>query len=150
MGASDAVRPDAWNRLRNRGVRRGIQFALVWALTAPATIAAGGHEVATGLWGGAKAILEVTGEGADVEFECARGHIGKPISTDEKGEFDMVGTFAAEGHGPARDGDAAETKARYQGHVDGDTMTLEVTVGDRRMGPFNLTHGEQPVLRKCR
>ena len=126
----------------------GSGFAL--AMMASATTSAAGPRLAAGPWGGPKVIFEVTADGADVEFECARGRIAKVITLDGKGGFDVTGTFGAEGRGPTRDGDSAATKARYRGRVEGDTMTLDVSVGERKMGPFTLTRGERPFLRKCR
>ena len=114
------------------------------------TVFAGDRALAAGPWGGDTVIFEVVADGADVEFECARGRIDKAITLDGKGDFDLPGTFGAEGRGPARDGDGAAANARYRGHVEGDTMALDVTVGDRRMGPFTLTRDRRPFLKKCR
>ena len=118
----------------------------VAAVTAFAT----DRTLATGPWGGDKVIFEVVADGADVEFECARGRIDTVITLDGKGDFDLPGTFGAEGRGPARDGDGAAANARYRGHVEGDTMALDVTVGDRQIGPFTLTRDRRPALKKCR
>jgi hypothetical protein len=117
---------------------------------AAVTVFAADRTLAAGPWGGDTVIFEVVADGADVEFECARGRIDKAITLDGKGDFDLPGTFGAEGRGPARDGDRAAANARYRGHVEGDTMALDVTVGDRQMGPFTLTRDRRPVLKKCR
>ena len=124
-------------------------FGLVVAGPASAALSAAGRTPAPGAWGGDTLILEIASDGADVEFECARGRIGKPITLDRRGDFDLPGTFAAEGHGPIREGAGSAGKARYRGHVAGDTLTLTVVVGDERMGPYTLTRGRRPILKKC-
>jgi hypothetical protein len=129
---------------------RGIAFSLGLAIPAAVTVRAADRTLPAGPWGGATVILEVVADGADVEFECARGRISTPIKLDDKGDFDVPGTFGAEGRGPSRDDTGSSSAARYKGHVDGDTMTLNVTIGDREMGSFRLTRDRRPVLKKCR
>lgn len=128
---------------------RWLVFALVVAGPASAALSAAGRAPAPGAWGGDTLVLEIASDGADVEFECARGRIGKPIKLDRRGDFDLPGTFSVEGHGPIRDGASSAGKARYRGHVEGDTLTLTVVVGSERMGPYTLTRGRRPVLKKC-
>jgi hypothetical protein len=125
-----------------------LAFAVAMVVPVSGPLYAGSGALARGTWGGDRVILEVVAEGADVEFECARGRIDTPIELDAKGEFDLPGTFGAEGRGPARDGVASA--ARYRGHVEGDTMTLNVTVDGKEGGPYTLTRDRQSVLRKCR
>jgi hypothetical protein len=105
----------------------GNEASMLWlplalALASPAAAAfADGRGAAAGTWGGDTLILEVVADGADLEFECARGRITKPLKLDRHSDFDLPGTFSPEGHGPIRDGPAADkTKTQYQGHIDGD------------------------------
>src|SRR4051794_24701604 len=114
-------------------------------LISPAAGRATGPPLEPGTWGGDRAILTVVKDGAEVEFECARGRVTGPIRLDARGDFDRPGTFSPEGHGPAR-GDVPAAEARYQGHVEGGTMTLRVRVGDERIGPYELTRGREPEL----
>jgi len=111
-----------------------------------------GKSVAAGTWGGEHMILEVSGKGADAEFDCAHGKITEPLTLDKQGHFDVAGTFAPEHGGPIRrDEPDTSAPARYTGHVEGETMSLTITVGkDETVGPFTLTRGSQPMLRKCR
>jgi hypothetical protein len=51
--------------------------------------------VATGAWGGEHIILEVSENGAEVEFDCARGQVTQPITLDKHGDFDVAGHFHA-------------------------------------------------------
>jgi hypothetical protein len=125
-------------------------LAIGFALGVPlSTAVLAGEALGPGAWGGEEVIVDVVGDGAEVEFECAHGRITKRIELDAHGDFDLPGTFAPESHGPTRD-DATAAAARYRGHVDGDTMTLTVSRGDDRIGPYTLTRGERPVLKKCR
>jgi hypothetical protein len=120
-----------------------------FALAVPSSAVLAGEVLGPGPWGGEKVIVEVAADGAEVEFECAHGRIAKRIELDGHGDFDLPGTFAPESHGPTRDEDKA-AGARYRGHVEGETMTLTVSRGDARIGPYTLTRGERPALKKCR
>jgi hypothetical protein len=107
--------------------------------------------VATGTWGGEHIILEVSEKGAEVEFDCAHGHISQAMTLNQQGAFDVQGTFAQEHGGPVlRDEPENSKPARYSGHVVGDTMTLTLTQEKEKIGTFTLTRGAQPMLRKCR
>jgi hypothetical protein len=108
--------------------------------------------VASGTWGGEHIILEVSGKGAEVEFDCAHGKINEPMALNKHGDFDVAGTFSPEHGGPIRQDETENLKpARYSGHVEGDTMNVSVTVGkDETVGTYTLTRGKQTMLRKCR
>jgi len=107
--------------------------------------------VATGTWGGEHVILEVSKKGAGVEFDCARGQVTRPMMLNNRGYFDLPGTFMPEHGGPVlRDEPASSHQARYSGHVNGGTMSLTVILEKEKLGPFTLTHNSQPLLRKCR
>ena len=108
-----------------------------------------------GIWGGRGVALRVRAEGAGVEFDCAHGEIEGGVELDGEGRFDVRGTFVPEG-GPVSvpvEGVAAEKSftARYRGRVEGDEMTLEVTVEETGGGPgtLKLVHGREPGLEKC-
>ncbi len=107
--------------------------------------------VTTGAWGGEHIILEVSEKGAEVEFDCARGQVAQPLTLDKHGDFDVAGTFTLEHGGPVRrDENAQAAPARYSGHVDGQTMSLTVTLGKEKVGIFTLTRGSRANLTKCR
>jgi hypothetical protein len=107
--------------------------------------------VAAGTWGGDHVIVEVSEKGVQLEFDCAHGQISQPIALNERGDFDVPGTFSPEHGGPVRSDEAESSNpARYSGHVTGDTMTLTVAQGKEKLGTFTLTRGARPVLRKCR
>jgi hypothetical protein len=116
-------------------------------------LAPGAHAsvVAAGSWGGGHIILEVSEQGAEAEFDCAHGQVTQPIILNEHGDFDVAGTFTAEHGGPVRrDENPVAAPARYSGHVDGDAMSLTVTIGKDKVGVFTLTRGSLPNLTKCR
>lgn len=107
--------------------------------------------IATGGWGGDHIALEVSEKGAKVEFDCAHGEIGRAITLDKHGNFDLDGTFTLEHGGPTlRDENSTPHAAHYGGHVSGDTMILTVALGNEEVGTFTLTRGAPPILRKCR
>jgi len=114
--------------------------------------AQGTKPVATGTWGGEHIILEVSGKGAEVEFDCAHGKITEPMALNKHGDFDVAGTLSPEHGGPMRQDETENLKpARYSGHVEGDTMNVTVTVDkDETVGTYTLTRGKQTMLRKCR
>jgi hypothetical protein len=104
-----------------------------------------------GTWGGDHVILEVTESGAELEFDCAHGHIDEPLRVDRHGRFDVNGTFTPEHPGPARrDESALQSKARYVGRVAGDTMALTVLGEEKELGSYSLVHGVRQRLKKCR
>src|SRR3979411_2412047 len=47
-----------------------------------------------GLWGGEHISMEVTGQGATVEYDCAHATIGQRIALDRRGRFDVPGVQA--------------------------------------------------------
>jgi len=106
--------------------------------------------VATGAWGGEHIVLKISEKGADLEFDCAHGQVTQRITVDKHGDFDVAGTFTPEHGGPVRrDENTPSASARYSGHVDGDTMSLTVTLGKERVGIYTLIRGSRPSLTKC-
>ena len=107
--------------------------------------------VANGAWGGEHIVLQVSGKGADVEFDCAHGQVTQQITLDKHGDFDVAGTFTPEHGGPVRrDENTPSASARYSGHVDGDTMSLTITLGKEKVGIYTLNRGSRAHVTKCR
>jgi hypothetical protein len=128
-----------------------LAWSCVWLQAIGNRATTGKHTVAKGNWGGEHIILEVSGSGAEVEFDCARGKITRPLKPDRHGNFDVPGTFTPEHGGPVRrDEVTTPAPARYSGHTEGDAMTLTVTLAKEKLGPFTLTRNAHPMLRKCR
>jgi len=106
----------------------------------------------TGLWGGDHISMEVTEGGASIVYDCARGSINEKIVPDRSGKFAARG-FHVKGHpGPTRLGeDTKGEAANYVGSLDGETMTLTVTLreSNEMVGSFTLTYGKMGRIRRC-
>lgn len=117
-----------------------------------ATMSQEQRRVATGLWGGQNAQLDVTEGGARIRFSCAHGVIELPLALDAEGRFSVKGTFVAGAMGPSREGDPPKSRpAVYSGVVRDKAMTLTVAVADDKAegGTFELTRGEPGHIRRC-
>ena len=103
-------------------------------------------------WGGEHVRADVEAERVSFEFDCAHGAAGGPLALGTDGRFDLEGFFVAERGGPVRAGQKEKRQpARYSGRVEGETMTLSVTLtesGDS-VGTFTLTRGRPARLTKC-
>jgi hypothetical protein len=108
--------------------------------------------VAEGRWGGPHVLVEVSGSGASIQFDCAHGSISGSIRLDADGRFDVPGDYAPEHGGPIRVGEAEKRRsARYSGRLIGRTMTLSVGLGDdETIGPFTVEHGGEARIVRCR
>lgn len=105
-----------------------------------------------GTWGGDHISVEVTEEGARVEFACAHGTISEPPKVDSQGKFSAKGAYVRERGGPQRVGE--EDKGQpviYSGTTDGKTATLTITnsATDEVIGTFKLTLGKRSRITKC-
>jgi hypothetical protein len=106
-----------------------------------------------GVWGGAHIRFEVTGRGADIEYDCARGTVEGRIVVDRRGRFSVAGMQYDEHGGPVREGEAsAGYRVRLSGLVGGSLMKLTVTrAGTRKVvGTFTLGRDREAELFKCR
>ena len=109
--------------------------------------------LAAGVWGGQHIRIDVTDDGARVDFDCAHSTIDQPILLDNQGRFNAKGNFTRERGGPNREGETADSNpVRYAGQVEGETMTLTVTFDKtgESIGDFTLTRGNQGRVMKCR
>jgi len=112
----------------------------------------GREAMAAGRWGGSHIELEITDDGATVDYDCAHGRLTEQLRPDRDGRFSAQGTYVPERPGPAREGEGDRgAAARYEGRVEGDTMTLTVTLAEdgHTVGTFTLTRGRRGRLRKC-
>ena len=110
---------------------------------------AGQTRVADGTWGATGVRLEVTGDTAVIEFDCAHGTLKGPLTLDGQHRFSVAGAFVRERGGPQREDDPPPEAATYSGQVEEETMNLAVRVGATDIGAFRLTHGGEARLRKC-
>jgi len=105
-----------------------------------------------GEWGGEHIALSVSLTGATVEYDCAHGSIDGTIVPDWRGVIDLPGIHVFDHGGPVQDGEIEDAHpARYRVWIDGDRMTLTVTLTDtgQSLGTFELRQGEQGRLVKC-
>ena len=108
-------------------------------------------QVAKGAWNGVHVHVDVTDRGADIEFDCAHGRITQPLVLNERGEFDLPGTFTTEHGGPVRSTESpAAADARYIGRQSGTTLELKVLRAGETVGTFTLTQNGESRLTKCR
>lgn len=110
------------------------------------------QRLSAGEWGGKHISLEVTANGASLDFDCARGEINQAIVLDSNGRFNVQGTYTREGPGPTRAGEDQGSTARYSGSVNGDTMTLSVAPANstNQNNTFTLTRGKAGRVWKCK
>jgi hypothetical protein len=111
------------------------------------------NSLPTGTWGGQHISLDVTSDGARLEFDCANGQINQPVMLDGNNAFDVAGVYVQERGGPVRiDEQPNGQPARYSGRVEGQTLTLTITLTDNKqtIGTYTLGHGQNPRIFKCR
>lgn len=116
------------------------------------TMNEGSEHLAAGDWGGKHVRMEVSGGGALLEFDCAKGGIKGAITLDAEGRFSAQGEFAREGFGPRDEEHVPKgVPALYLGEVKGESMTLTVTLSGtgEEVGTYALTRGRRARLWKC-
>jgi hypothetical protein len=125
----------------------------------------GSSSLLMGTWGGPHVVLNVTPEGATLEYDCAHGTMDGRVVADRNGRFDLRGTHEGESGGVAVGSIAADEgagarpvahgvgsrPARYVGRVKGQALQLTVTLLDtgETFGTFSLTRGSSQRLYKC-
>lgn len=125
------------------------QSTLGPAQSAPAAPA---KALPNGVWGGEHIRMEVNDNGADIEFDCARGVLAQPLQLDANGSFRAQGVYLAQSPAPAAtDGSpGAGRKATYTGTLNGSSLHLEVHIEGQDVPlTFDLVLGDQGHLAKC-
>lgn len=111
------------------------------------------NSLAAGVWGGQHLRVEVSDDGARLDFDAARGVIEQPVTLDGEGRFSVQGTYTVERGGPVREGEEPEPQpAVYSGAVRGKEMTLNVKLTETKeeLGPYTLTLGSRGRVWKIR
>jgi hypothetical protein len=106
-----------------------------------------------GIWSGKHITLEISESNAIVDYDCAKGNIGKKISLDKNNSFSIIGEYTEENGGPVRaNADSNAIKVVYIGHIVSKKMSLTVKEKDNNklIGKFTLYFGKEPYLVKCR
>ena len=105
-----------------------------------------------GLWGGQGVSMEVTDNGARLDFDCATGSITEAIVPDSAGKFTVKGLFARQRPGPTREGEENDGQpATYTGVINGENLTLTITLArsNEKAGTLTLGHGKPARIRRC-
>ena len=107
--------------------------------------------VPEGKWGGQHVRLEVSKDGAEVEFDCAHGRLNGPLIL-QNGRFATTGTFVRERGRVRADGVEQGQTTYFRGEINGSRMTLVLSFseGDTEGETFTLTHGADGRLYKCK
>jgi hypothetical protein len=111
-----------------------------------------GTVVPTGSWGGVGIRMDVTAQGATVEYDCAHGTVDQALVADRDGRFSAAGTHTREHGGPIRlDEPADRHPAQYEGQLSGSSMRLTVILLDthQTVGPFDVVLGGTGRVTKC-
>lgn len=151
---STGQRKPALKGRKARGEGRTARFAFRLAPFAVAAVAACGDLTLTSLefttWGGTHIGLVITVSGASVEYDCAEGEILEPIILND-GKFNVLGLHYMGMGGPIGVDRVHPRPARYEGRVDGDQMTMTVTLNDTKeqVGTYTLVRGANPHVVKC-
>lgn len=129
-------------------MRRIIVFPSILALLACSGAIATRVTEVNGKWGGDNAGLIVDDTDVHVHIGCTLGNATGPIRPDANGRFETTGTYNVDAYPVDR---GIIHPARFSGHIDGETMTLTVTLTDtaRVLGPVTLIYGKEPKMGPC-
>ena len=110
------------------------------------------NRLTNGSWGGLHIRMEINNGAAEIDYDCANGAIGGPLTFDSQGRFSWPGFYTRESHGPIRMGKTpARMSATYSGSIKGDTMSLTVKLPDgQTLDSFTLTRGSSGRVWKCK
>jgi hypothetical protein len=110
------------------------------------------ENVEPGTWGGNHVQMQVAGDGATIQFDCAHGSIAGTIPLDAEGRYSVEGLYTQEHGGPVgADEQPVPVDARYEGQVTGDSMTLiliDKGTG-QKIGVYALTFGTTGFIIEC-
>ena len=119
---------------------------------AGATIACSQPSTATvvGQWGGTEVSLVIDRSGGNLTYQCGSGTIDSSWTLTSDGQFAGSGEHYL-GGGPAPSGGRPPHAALYAGQVNGNTLTLTVTIPDldEVLGPYQLKRNGAPVSEVC-
>jgi hypothetical protein len=101
-----------------------------------------------GTWGGDNAGLFASDTTAHVHIGCTAGDTKQGLVADAHGQFDVAGRYNVTLYPVAR---GPDHPARFFGSVEGDMMTLTVTLTDTAvtLGPVQLVLGRDPRMGPC-
>lgn len=105
---------------------------------------------ALGSWGGKQVSLVLTASGGTLSYACGAGTIDSSWTLSDAGQFVGSGQHFF-GGGPVPPQGHPPHPARYSGRVQGDLLTLTVTLSDlnETLGPYYLVRGGPAVAELC-
>lgn len=103
-----------------------------------------------GAWGGTQVSLTLDRSGGALTYACGAGTIDSAWTLSGSGMFTASGEHYF-GGGPVPPQGSTPHPAQYTGQVNGDVLTLTVTLLDlhETLGPFTLVRGGPPVHELC-
>ena len=104
-----------------------------------------------GNWGTVGLVVIIEPVRGSVEKDCAHGTIDEPVVLNRYGRFDVSGTYQRDCGGPCSPQLPPVHPARFEGTIEGDTMTITITLTDtgQVMGPYTVVRDAPGVLHKC-
>ena len=109
------------------------------------------QRIPAGNWGGQHINIKVGAKSATIEYDCATGVIQGPLVIDRDGNFNLRGTHRMQRGGPVRADETAQDRpATFTGSIKGNTMTLNLKLGDSDVETFTLEKGKEGDLVRCK
>jgi hypothetical protein len=105
--------------------------------------------LANGEWGGEHIKMIVDAHGADIEFDCALGHVDSPLRLDSRNRFRITGSYRVQTPAPTRADATSGANVIYRGTLKGNTLRLELEIPGQEVQVFLLVHGQEGRLTKC-
>lgn len=104
-----------------------------------------------GRWGGDHVILSISAEGGHLKLDCGAGDFAALPVPNKHGKFRIAGTLQFYRSGPTRaDSNSAAAAAVYNGHIEGDRLTLDVTSSKTRdTTHYSLVRNRPTKLVRC-
>jgi hypothetical protein len=144
-----------WLEVRGRGLRGLASLCLLTALGVLGgcgTLLVTPGVPLTGAWGGQHLQATLTDSGGTLQYDCASGTISDPLVPDERGQVLAPGIHSPGHGGPIMLGEVPpQLPARYNGTVNGDRLTLTVTLTEtgEKVGTFELVRGQPGLIFRC-
>ncbi len=118
-------------------------------LNASGSLSSDSSKLSEGTWGANEANFTVSDQGALLEMGCAIAQISGAINVNEIGEFKVEGIFQRQG-GAEPIGGFRQIPAQFHGTVDGNSLTLIVSVNDSsEVSTLVLSFGVTGRLLRC-